>query len=97
MEPFHASTLEEMLMTPPFDMTLDTAAGVLSSLAEASPSRQGLADILPASFLSQLTGKLPEGADDAALPHLPLGLHSPLSDNLPHLPPAPSQQASAGD
>lgn len=97
MEPFHATALEEMLMTPPFDMTPDNAAGVLSSLAEASPSRQGLADILPVSFLSQLTGKLPEGADDATLPHLPLGFHSPISDSLPHSPLTPSQQTSAGD
>ena len=91
MEPFRTSTLEEMLMTPPFDMTRDTAA-VLSSLAEVSP-----AGIIPASFISQLTGKLPEGTDDATLPHLPLGLHSPLSDNLPHSPLTPSQQTSAGD
>ena len=97
IEPFHASTLEEMLMTPPFDMTPDTAAGLLSSLAEVSPPGQGLADILPVSFLSQLAGKLPEGVGDAVLPHLPLSLHSPVSDNILHSPLTPSQQTSAGD
>lgn len=96
MELFYSPTLEQMLMSPPFSLSCGTTAGVLSSLAEAPPSGQGLADILPTSFLSQLAGQLPEGAGAATFPYLPIGLHSSPSDTLPHMPLALSQQTSAG-
>ena len=97
MEHFPSTTLEQMLMSSPFSLSPDTTAGVLSSLAEASPSSQGLAGILPASFLSQLAVHQPEAACDAVLHHLPHGLHSPLSGSLPRTPLALSQQTSTGE
>lgn len=96
MELFYSPTLEQMLMSPPFSLSSGTTASVLSSLAEAPPSGQELADILPTSFLSQLTGHLPEGASTATFPYLSLGLHSSPSDTLPHTPLVLSQQTSAG-
>jgi len=96
-ELFHSSTLEEMLRSSPFSLSPDTTAGVLSSLLEASPSGQGLAGALPASFLSQLAGQQqPEGVGDATLPAFPLGLHSPSGSTLPRTPLTPSQQTSTG-
>ena len=97
LEPFHPATLEQMLMSSPFSLSPDTTAGVLSSLAEASPSSQGLAGILPPSFLSQLAGHQPEGTCDAALPPFPHGLHSPTSTSFPRRPLALSQQTSTGE
>ena len=96
MDPFHSTTLEQRLMSSPFSLSPDTTAGVLTSLAEASPSSQGLVGIFPTSFLSQLAGHQPEGAGDAPLPHFALGLHSPLSGSLPRTPLALSQQPSTG-
>lgn len=97
-EIFHSSTLEEMLRSSPFSLSPDTTAGVLSSLAEASPSGQGLAGALPASFLSQLAvQQQPEAVGDATLPPFPFDLHSPSGSALPPTPLALSQQTSTGE